>query len=112
MVSTMANTIPNICSRFYRRTVLDLVLDSITADVKESLVVLKTRASSREKAQEAIDGLGSFRRAGRDRARFRVEMGSQVEKRDKYPYWQDLRITILDDADGPKKKKKSKRSTG
>ncbi len=88
-----------------------LVLDRINTNQKDGLVVLKTRASSREKAHGAIRSLESFRRDGRDKPRFNVVMGSQVEKSGKYPYSQDLRITILDDTGGAKKKK-SKRSRG
>lgn len=76
---------------------------------KDGRLTLKTRAKHRETATELIRELEAFRRAGRDKPRFRVSMGPQTEKKhERYPFAQDLRIWVLDDE--PDRKRASQRS--
>ncbi|MBI4719228.1 MAG: pilus assembly protein PilM [Planctomycetes bacterium] len=77
----------------------ELVLLEIDTDQEGDRVVLKTKSKTRRAAQEAINRLAEFRREGREVPRFKAGMGAQSEKpKEKYPYLQDIRIDILDDA--------------
>ena len=68
---------------------------------KESEIVLKTKALSRDTATTVIRRLEEFRREGRDQPRFKVSMGPQSEKkRETYPFWQNFWITVLADGEG------------
>ena len=79
----------------------ELVLTHLEMRQKESEIVLKTKALNRDIATAVIRRLEDFRRDGRDQPRFKVTMGPQTEKkREKYPYWQDFRITVLKDGKG------------
>jgi len=76
----------------------DLVLTQLDMDQKEGRVVLKTKAKRRDMALDTIRRLEEFHRDGRERPRFKAQMGVQSEKAgQEYPYTQDLRITILND---------------
>jgi len=89
----------------------ELVINHLEMNQSESRLVLKTKAKNRDTATTAVRGLNEFRREGKDRPRFKTSIGPQSEKRgEKYPYVQDLRITVLrDDAvkKGPAKPKTS-----
>jgi hypothetical protein len=66
-------------------------------------VTLKTKAIDRDTATEVIRKLHDFRREGTDLPRFEAAMAAQTHKPgEKYSFWQDLRITVLNDV--PKKK--------
>jgi type IV pilus assembly protein PilM len=76
----------------------DMLINQVEVDQKEGQVALKTQAKRRETATEVILKLESFRRDGAENARFKVRMGPQTEKtREKYPFYQDFRISVLND---------------
>lgn len=76
----------------------EFVVNHLEMNQRDGRLVLKTRAKQRDTAMELLRKLEEFRRDGRDRPRFKVSMGPQAEKKgEKYPFIQDLRITVLDD---------------
>lgn len=76
----------------------EFVVNHLEMNQKDGRLVFKTRAKQRETAMELLRKLEGFRRDGSDRQRFKVSMGPQSEKKgEKYPFLQDLRITVLDD---------------
>lgn len=82
----------------------DMLVSQVEVDQKDGQVTLKTQAKRRETATDVILKLESFRREGREKPRFKVRMGPQTEKtREKYPFYQDFRISVLDD-ELPKKR--------
>ena len=85
----------------------EIVLNHIELKQKQGRITLKTRGKSRDTAIRAIDALEAFRREDRELPRFAVSLGTQTEKKgEKYPFFQDLRVRILDDT------KKSKKRSG
>jgi hypothetical protein len=83
-----------------------IVLMDMDMNQNDGRVTLKTKAIDRDTATEVIRKLQEFRREGRDKPRFEAAMASQTNKPgENYPFWQDLRITVLDDT--PKKKRPS-----
>lgn len=87
----------------------EIVINNLDMNQKDSLIKLKTKAKEGDTAGKLIDKLEAFRREGRDRARYKVTMGPQSEKKgDDYPFEQELRIQILDDS--PPKKKGKRRT--
>ncbi len=84
----------------------ELVFTHIDMRQDEARVVLKTKAKSRDTATKVSHSLMDFRRPGRTKPRFSVRPGVQTEKkREKYTFWQDFTIKILED-DGTKKSKR------
>jgi len=74
------------------------VLTHAEMNQKDGRLVLKTKAKNRETATLVENRLRAFRREGRERPRFEVSVGPQSEKKgEKYPFVQDLRITVLND---------------
>lgn len=83
----------------------ELVLLQINLQQKDGRVTLKTKAVDRDTPTRIVRKLEEFRREGKSTPRFAVTVGPQSEKkRERYTWWQDLRITILDDSKGSKKK--------
>jgi type IV pilus assembly protein PilM len=79
------------------------LLTNLDMNQKERRITLKTKSKNRETALDVEKRLEAFRREGRDRARFEVRVGGQAEKKgEKYPFQQDVRITVLND-EAPKK---------
>ena len=84
-------------------TTEELVLTQVDLQQKDAKVTLKTKAKTRETATKVEQQLREFRREGKELPRFEVSTGAQVEKKgEKYPYWQDFRVTVNRD-DAPKK---------
>ncbi len=84
-------------------TTEQLVITQLDLNQEDGRLTLKTKAKARDTATIAVRRLEEFRREGRDRPRFKVSIGPQSEKKgEKYPYVQDLRITVLYD-EAPKK---------
>jgi len=82
----------------------DLLITNLDLNQKEQRIVLKTRTRDRDTPKKIIDALEGYRREGKDLPRFEAQAGPQSEKRgDKYPFQQDIRISVLDD-DRPAKK--------
>ncbi len=76
-----------------------LVIDHIDMQQGRGRLVLKTKTKERDTALDVIRKLEAFRRAGRSRPRFKVTMGPQSEKKgEAYPFVQDLRVDVLNDA--------------
>ncbi len=74
------------------------LLTNLDLNQKERRITLKTKARNRETALDVAKRLEAFRREGRDKPRFDARVGSQSEKKgEKYPFQQDLRITVLVD---------------
>ncbi len=74
------------------------LITNLELNQKENRVTLKTKAKNRDTALEVGRRMEEFRREGRDRPRYDVHVGGQSEKKgEKYPFQQDVRITILDD---------------
>ena len=72
----------------------------------EQVMQEKTKALTADTATEVVRKLQDYRREGADSPRFQAGMGAQTNKPgEKYPFWQDLRITVLNDA--PKKPRRS-----
>ena len=79
----------------------EMLLTHIEMNQKDGKLTLKTKAKDRETATDVIRKLEEFQREGRDRPRFKAGMGPQTEKKkDRYPFTQDLRVTVLDDGPG------------
>lgn len=78
----------------------EMVIDQMELDQREGRVKLKTRTKQPQTPTTVIRTLSEFRREGHEHApRFEVSMGPQAEKKgEKYPFYQDLRITVLDDS--------------
>lgn len=80
------------------------LITGIDMNQKEHRVVLKTKSKSRDTALKVVKDLEAFRRSDKKKPRFDAQAGPQSEKRgEKYPFQQDLRITVLDD-EAPAKK--------
>lgn len=74
------------------------LLTNLDMNQKERRITLKTKSKNRETALDFEKRLEAFRREGRDRPRFEVRVGGQTEKKgEKYPFQQDVRITVLPD---------------
>ncbi len=89
----------------------DLVLNHVEFNQKDARVTLKTRAKQRTVATKVVRDIEDFRRDGREKPRFKVRLGSETNKPgEKYPFVQDLRVTILDDTpdDTPDEKDKQR----
>ena len=81
----------------------DLVLNQIEFNQKDGRITLKTRARERTVATKVVRDIEAFRRDGREKPRFQVRLGSETHKAgEKYAFFQDLRIEVLDDT--PSKK--------
>lgn len=92
----------------------ELVISEISMTHRgDGRIVFKTRATELGTARAAKTRLEAFRRGGRKKPRFRVEIGNQSQaggrSGSKYEYTQDLRILVLDDAPASKKTGKTKR---
>ncbi len=84
----------------------ELYLERIDADQKNGIVKLRTLGKQSDTALNAIDELHAFRREGKTLPRFKAHMGSQKEdKKELYPYAQEIRISVLDDGAGRRKRK-------
>lgn len=82
------------------------LITNVDMNQKERRVVLKTKSKNRDTPLDIVKKLEAFRREGKDRPRFDASTGQQSEKRgEKYPFQQDLRITVLDDDAAVKKGK-------
>ncbi len=80
------------------------LITNIDMNQKERRIVLKTKAKNRDTPLTIVKALEAFRRDGKEKPRFEARAGQQSEKRgEKYPFQQDLRITVLND-DAPAKK--------
>ncbi|MFQ5590262.1 MAG: pilus assembly protein PilM [Phycisphaerae bacterium] len=76
----------------------ELVLQDVDMKQGERKLVLKTRGKTADTATEAVAQLNEFRRPGATGARFRAYLaGQSVDKAERYPYAQMLRIEVLDD---------------
>ena len=79
------------------------LLTNLEMNQKEQRLTLKTKAKSRELALDVAKQLEGLRRENREQPRFEVHVGGQAEKKgEKYPFQQDLQITVLND-EAPKK---------
>ncbi len=91
----------------------EVVINSMEMNQKEGRLTLKTRMNARATGTEVVRRLKAFRRPGRDKPRYEVSMGTQSLKTgDKYPFVQELRISLLDDAPRKKKLTSRRRSRG
>lgn len=80
------------------------LITSMEMNQKERRLVLKTKSTERETPLTVAKALEAFRRDGKERQRFEARAGQQSEKQgEKYPFHQDLRITVLED-EGPVRK--------
>ncbi len=76
----------------------EFILTHVDMKQKDKMIVFKTKGKARETAEEVVERLTEFRRAGADRARFRTQMGTQSDKEaERYPFVQTLRTEVLDD---------------
>ena len=76
----------------------EIVLNHSDMNQKERRLTLKTRTGKRETAIDILRTLRDYRREGRKGPRFEGTMGPQTEKKgEKYPFHQDLRISVLRD---------------
>jgi hypothetical protein len=83
------------------------LITNVDMNQKEHRIVLKTKSKNRDTPLAIVKKLEAFQREGKGRPRFDASTGQQSEKRgEKYPFQQDLRITVLDD-EAPVKKGKS-----
>ena len=88
----------------------EFVVNQLDLQQDKSLVILKTLAKERDMPVQLIRKLEAFRREGRERPRFSTTMGPQKEKKtDRYPFSQDLRITVLDDSGSGKERTSGRR---
>lgn len=86
----------------------EMLVNHVDMKQKDHRIKLKTRCKRRETPTEIIQKMAAFRRDGREKPRFKVRMGPQTEKkRERYPFSQELRIEILDDASRTKRSAKS-----
>jgi hypothetical protein len=86
----------------------EIVLTHLEMDQKEGRVTLKAKAIERDTATKVVRNLRDFRREGHDKQRFEAVVGPQTERKgEKYPFWQDFRITVLDDSAPAGKSKES-----
>ena len=92
----------------------ELVLTQIDLQQKNGEVTLKTKTIDRDAPTRIVHALERFRREGKKLPRFKATVGPQSEKKDeRYRWWQDIRITILDDSKGsPKGSPKGSRRRG
>jgi hypothetical protein len=82
------------------------LITGIEMNQKERRVVLRTKSKDRETPLAVVKKLEAFRRDGKEKPRFDARAGPQTEKKaEKYPFQQDLTITVLDD-EAPTKKGK------
>lgn len=85
------------------------LITNLDLNQRERTVTLKTRSIDRDTPSGVVKKLEEFRREGRDLPRYQARAGQQSEKRgEKYPFQQDLRITVLDDEAPAKKTGKGK----
>ena len=76
----------------------EMVVDHISMNHSDPQLQFKTRAKTRERGDEILQLLNDFRREGRDKPRFKAQMGPQTEKaKNLYPFSQELEVTVLDD---------------
>ncbi len=76
----------------------EFVLTDLTLDQDDGIVKLATKTKRLDSASEIVRVLEDFRRQGCKKARFQTEIGRQTEqKKDAYPYKQELRMTVLSD---------------
>jgi hypothetical protein len=79
------------------------LITGIEMNQEERRIVMKTRSKNRETPLTVVRALEDFRRDGRKGPRFDAHAGQQSEKPgEKYPFQQDLRITVLDDETPPR----------
>ena len=89
----------------------EIVINHIDVKQKQSRITLKTMTKRRDTADRTVQDLQAFRREDRDAPRYKVSVGTQTEKKgQKYPFYQDLRIFILDDSSSGKKPKGNRES--
>ncbi|MBI3834277.1 MAG: pilus assembly protein PilM [Planctomycetes bacterium] len=87
----------------------ELVLTQVDLLQKDGEILLKTKAATRETAANVEQKFREFRREGRTQQRFEVSAGAQTEKKgEKYPFWQDFRVTVLNYEVGVKKSTESR----
>ncbi len=83
------------------------LITSIDMNQKERRIVFKTKSKNRDMPNSVVKALEAFRREGKEKPRFDAQAGAQSEKRgEKYPFQQDLRITVLEDETPAKKSTK------
>ena len=81
----------------------ECLLTNLEMNQKEQRFTLKTKTKSRDLALDVAKRFQGFRRENRERPRFEARVGPQVERKgEKYPFQQDLQITVLND-EAPKK---------
>ncbi len=77
----------------------EIVLTHLDLDQRDGVVVLKAKALERGTATKVVEAFRGFRREGRDAPRFEATFGQQTERpAEKYRFWQDFKITVLDDS--------------
>ncbi len=83
------------------------LITNLDLNQKERRIVLKTKSKNRETPLNFAKALDSFRRDGKEKPRFDASALTTSEKREqKYPFQQDMRITVLDDESPAKKSEK------
>lgn len=81
----------------------ELVIGHIELDQADREVTLKTRTNRSDTPTQIVRKLREYRREGRDGPCFEAEMGAMTEKKgEKYPYYQDIWITLKDDGSAPR----------
>lgn len=81
----------------------ELVIAQLDVQQDDGRLTLKTKAAGRDTATLAVRKLEEFRREGKTLPRFKVTIGPQSEKKgEKYPFVQDLKISILRDDEAKK----------
>lgn len=77
----------------------EIVINNMEMIQRDGVIKLKTKAKESDTASKLIERLEAFRRQGHNRPRYKATMGPQSEKKGEgYPFVQELRIRILDDA--------------
>lgn len=87
-----------------------LVITQLDMQQEDGKLVLKTKAKDRDTPTQAVRKLEEFKREGKPLPRFKATIGPQSEKQgEKYPFVQDLRVSIL--RDDEEKKGSGKKSS-
>jgi type IV pilus assembly protein PilM len=80
------------------------LITNLDMNQQERRIVLKTKSKSRDTPLNVVKALEAFRRDGKEKPCFKAHAGQQSEKRgEKYPFQQDVRITVLEDESPAKK---------
>ena len=86
----------------------ELVIDHVDMQQDQGRLVIKTRTKDRDTPLGVIRELEAFRRPDREKQRFKVTMGPQSEKKgEEYPFSQELRVEVLNDALAKKSMKRT-----